>query len=447
MKRIAINAGAVALSLSLFSPTSFAQGTDTAADVWQLVQAGHLLDQPGKAARGPSTIVLHNDRVVAIHEGFVAANALDDVPDDALVIDQRARFVLPGLIDAHVHLTSDRGGQDALVAGFTESVADEAFEAAVNARKTLAAGFTTVRNLGDGDYVTLALRDAIAAGKVPGPRILDAGRGISATSGHADPGLGVNDDLRELALRGRAMCDGVESCRRAVREQVAHGVDVIKITTTGGVNSRIGVGLGVQLFDDEVEALVSTARMYGKKVAVHAHGNDGILIALRHGVASVEHGTLMDDESIALFKKSGAYYVPTLSTINGYKERLAANPEAYIGEVLKKIQWRIGITGKSLRAAHAAGVKIAFGTDAGVSKHGRNADEFELMVQFGMTPAEAIFAATINGADLLGLADQVGRIAPGFKADLIAVDNDPLSDVTTLKQVRWVMKEGRVFAP
>ena len=418
----------------------------TVLDV-QLVHAGHLLAEPGKPARGASTVVLRNDRVVAVHDGFVAAEALADVPDDARVIDQRARFVLPGLIDAHVHLTSDRGGQDAFVAGFTDSVADQAFEAAVNARKTLAAGFTTVRNLGDGDYVTLALRDAIAAGKVPGPRILDAGRGISATAGHADPGLGVNDAQRELALRGTTLCDGVESCRRAVREQVARGVDWIKITTTGGVNSRIGVGLGVQLFDDEVETLIETAAMYGKKVAVHAHGNDGILIALRHGAASVEHGTLMDAQSIALFKKSGAYYVPTLSTINGYKERLAANPDAYIGEVLEKIRWRIEITGKSLRAAHAAGVKIAFGTDAGVSKHGRNADEFELMVLHGMSPAEAIVAATTHGADLLGLGDQIGRLAPGYAADLIAVDGDPLADVATLKQVRLVIKGGVELKP
>ena len=422
-------------------------GATAAASDWTLVHAGHLLDQPGKPARGASTLVIHDGRVISVHDGFVGADALAEVPDDARVIDQRQRYVLPGLIDAHVHLTSDLGGQEALVAEFTNDIADHAYEAALNARKTLAAGFTTVRNLGDGDYITLSLRDAIAAGKLPGPRILDAGRTISATAGHADPGLGLNESARELAMRGRVMCDGVEACRRAVREQVARGADVIKITTTGGVNSRIGAGLGVQLFDDEVKTLVDTATMYGKKVAVHAHGNDGILIALKHGAASVEHGTLMNQDSIALFKRHGAYYVPTLSTINGYKERLAANPEAYTGEVLKKIRWRIDITGKSLRAAHAAGVKIAFGTDAGVSKHGRNADEFELMVLHGMSPAEAILAATVNGADLLGLANEIGRLAPGFAADLIAVDGDPLADVTTLKQVRFVMKGGDVFTP
>lgn len=422
-------------------------GAAATASDWTLVHAGRLLDQPGQPARGASTLVIQDGRVVSVHDGFVGADALAEVPDDARVIDQRQRFVLPGLIDAHVHLTSDLGGQEALISEFTNDVADHAYEAALNARKTLAAGFTTVRNLGDGDYITLSLRDAIAAGKLPGPRILDAGRTISATAGHADPGLGLNESVRELAMRGRVMCDGVESCRRAVREQVARGVDVIKITTTGGVNSRIGAGLGVQLFDDEVKTLVDTATMYGKKVAVHAHGNDGILVALKHGAASVEHGTLMDQDSIALFKQHGAYYVPTLSTVNGYKARLAANPAAYTGEVLRKIRWRIDITGKSLRAAHAAGVKIAFGTDAGVSKHGRNADEFELMVEHGMSPAEAIHAATINGADLLGLANEIGRLAPGYAADLIAVDGDPLADVTTLKQVRFVMKGGDVFVP
>ena len=422
-------------------------GAAATASDWTLVHAGRLLDQPGQPARGASTLVIQDGRVVSVHDGFVGADALAEVPDDARVIDQRQRFVLPGLIDAHVHLTSDLGGQEALISEFTNDVADHAYEAALNARKTLAAGFTTVRNLGDGDYITLSLRDAIAAGKLPGPRILDAGRTISATAGHADPGLGLNESVRELAMRGRVMCDGVESCRRAVREQVARGVDVIKITTTGGVNSRIGAGLGVQLFDDEVKTLVDTATMYGKKVAVHAHGNDGILVALKHGAASVEHGTLMDRDSIALFKQHGAYYVPTLSTVNGYKARLAANPAAYTGEVLKKIRWRIDITGKSLRAAHAAGVKIAFGTDAGVSKHGRNADEFELMVEHGMSPAEAIHAATVNGADLLGLANEIGRLAPGYAADLIAVDGDPLADVTTLKQVRFVMKGGDVFVP
>ena len=222
---------------------------------------------------------------------------------------------------------------------------------------------------------------------------------------------------------------------------------MIKIATTGGVNSRIGAGLGQQMFEDEARAIVDTAKLYGKKVAVHAHGADGVKVALAAGVDSIEHGTLLDDECIALFLKTGAYYVPTLSTVNGYIERLAANPDAYAPEVRAKVEWRIKVTGESLRKAAPRGVKIAFGTDAGVSKHGRNADEFELMVKYGMTPAAAIQAATVNAADLLGLAAEIGTLEPGKRADLIAVDGDPLSDVTVLKHVPFVMKDGREVVP
>ena len=306
------------------------------------------------------------------------------------------------------------------------------------------AGFTTVRNLGDGSGATLALRDAVAAGELPGPRIIGAGRSISTTSGHMDATLSVSEDLHG-SIGQENLCDGVESCRQAVRKQIRRGVDVIKIATTGGVNSRIGSGLGRQIFDDEVKALVDTAHLYGKKVAVHAHSDDGINAALAVGADSIEHGTMLTDESIKLFKAAGAYYVPTLSTVNGYIERLAANPNAYPPDVLAKVKWRIGVTGKSLAKAYPAGVKIAFGTDAGVSKHGKNADEFELMVKYGMPASAAIQAATMNAATLLGVDKQVGSLEPGKAADLIAVAGDPIVDITTLKSVRFVMKDGRVF--
>jgi imidazolonepropionase-like amidohydrolase len=258
-----------------------------------------------------------------------------------------------------------------------------------------------------------------------------------------DARLGVVEDLHDK-IGAENLCDGAEECRKAVRRQIGRGADVIKIATTGGVNSRIGAGLGKQMFDDEAKAIVDTAHLYGKKVAVHAHGADGIAVALRAGADSIEHGTLLDDESIRLFKQTGAYYVPTLSTVNGYLERIARDPNAYPPEVRAKIDWRIGITGKALQKAVPAGVKIAFGTDAGVSKHGRNADEFELMVKHGMTPATAIHAATVNAADLLGLAKEIGTIEPGKEADIIAVAGDPLSDVTVLKRVGFVMAHGRV---
>jgi imidazolonepropionase-like amidohydrolase len=414
-----------------------------AADTWQLVHAGRLLDRPERAARGASTLLIRNDAIVAVRDGHLAASAFDGVPADAHVVDLRDRFVLPGLIDSHVHLTSDLGGVEGALSEFTTSDATRAYEAAANARKTLLAGFTTVRNLGDGNGITLALRDAVAAGKVVGPRILDAGNGISTTSGHMDGSLGVRGELHDAMHVHENLCDGVESCRRAVRMQVSRGADVIKIATTAGVNSRISAGLGRQMFEDEARTLVETAHLYGKKVAVHAHGNDGIALALAAGADSIEHGTLMEDDSIALFKSSGAYYVPTLSTVNGYKERIAANPNAYTPEVRAKIDWRISVTGKSLRRAHAAGVKIAFGTDAGVSKHGRNADEFELMVEHGMTAAEAIRAATTGAADLLGVGERVGSLEVGKQADLIAVDGDPLADVRVLKKVLLVMKGGQ----
>jgi imidazolonepropionase-like amidohydrolase len=398
-----------------------------------------LLDRPGKTPRGPSTIVIRDGRVSEVLDGFV------DVPGSQQVIDQRTRFVLPGLIDSHVHLVSDTGGQMGQLEDVQLDDPELAYNALVNAHKTLRAGFTTVRNLGDEHGVTLALRDAIRAGKVVGPNIVDAGRSISTTSGHMDYALGYREEFRDTLHAHENLCDSAESCRRAVRIQVGRGVDVIKIATTGGVNSQVGAGLGKQMFDDEAKAVVEAAHLYGKKVAVHAHGADGIKVALAAGADSIEHGTMLDDESIALFLKSGAYYVPTLSTVNGYIERLAANPQAYSPEVRAKVEWRIKVTGESLRKAVPKGVKIAFGTDAGVSKHGRNADEFELMVKHGMTPATALQAATVNAADLLGLQADVGTLEPGKRADLIAVDGDPLADVTVLKRVAFVMKDGVEF--
>jgi imidazolonepropionase-like amidohydrolase len=409
---------------------SAAQAEDVVA-----IEVGQLLDKPGNAPRGASTIIVRDGKVSEIRAGH------GNAPAGARLVDLRDKFVLPGLIDSHVHLDSDAGGNAALVEAVTSSDAATAYRAAGNAKKTLMAGFTTVRNLGDGTGATLALRDAIAAGELPGPRIIDAGRSISTTSGHMDGTLSMSEDLH-ASIDQDNLCDGLESCRQAIRKQIRRGVDVIKIATTGGVNSRIGAGLGRQIFDDEVKALVDTAHLYGKKVAVHAHGTDGVNAALAAGANSIEHGTTLDDASLKLFKQAGAYYVPTLSTVNGYLERLAANPNAYPPDVLAKVKWRIEVTGKSLEKAYPAGVKIAFGTDAGVSKHGRNADEFELMVKHGMSPAAAIEAATVNASQLLGVDAEVGTLEPGKAADIIAVAGDPTRDVTVLKSVRFVMKNG-----
>ena len=402
-----------------------------------VIQADRVLAEPGKAPRGATSIVIEGGKISALLEGRQPG------PAGARIIDLGNRFVLPGLIDSHVHLDSDAGGQAALLESLTSSPGLDALRAQWNGMKTLRAGFTTVRNLGDRSGATLALRDAVESGWVMGPRIIDAGRSISVTSGHMDGTLSLSDELK-VGVSEDNLCNGTESCREAVRRQVRRGVDVIKIATTGGVNSRIGAGLGQQMFADEARAVVETAHLHGKKVAVHAHGTDGINVALAAGADSIEHGTMPNDETLRLFRQGGAYYVSTLSTVNGYRERLAQDPNAYPPAVLEKVRWRLEVTGRALERAVPAGVKIAFGTDAGVSKHGRNADEFELMVQHGMTPATAITAATTNAAELLGLGKEIGALRPGMAADLIAVSGDPLVDVKVLKAVQFVMKGGRV---
>ncbi|GAA4723740.1 amidohydrolase family protein [Sphingomonas lutea] len=399
------------------------------------IHAGRLMAVPGKAVLGPSTIVVDQGRIVSVTPGHVAPAA------GGQVIDLSAKTVLPGLIDSHVHLASDRGGIESAASSVSDSQQHHALEAQWNGMKTLRAGFTTVRNLGDAGSV-MALRDAVTRGWVQGPRIVDAGQSISTTGGHMDIRNGISDDMAELLPAPTNLCDGADECRKVVRNQIGRGAEVIKFATTGGVNS--GTGLATRMIDEEARALVETAHAYGKKVAVHAHGADGIKLALRAGADSIEHGTMMDAEIIRAMVRQGTYYVPTLSTVNGYLERIAANPNAYRPEVRKQIDWRIGIAGQSLLKAYPAGVKIAFGTDAGVSKHGRNADEFELMVKYGMPPAEAIKAATVNAADLLGLSSEIGTIEPGKSADIIAVTGDPLADVRALKSVDFVMVRGEV---
>ena len=400
------------------------------------IRAGRLIDVPGKSVRGPSTIVVDNGRIVAVTDDKVR------IEPGAKVIDLSDKTVLPGLIDSHVHLSSDRGGEQALLADVRDDAPLHAFETQMNGMKTLRAGFTTVRNLGDDGGNTSSLREPIKRGWVQGPRIVDAAQSISTTGGHMDGRGSLNNELVAHLPDPENLCDSVETCRKVVRRQIDRGADVIKFATTGGVNS--GTGLATRMFEDEAKALVDTAHAYGRKVAVHAHGADGIKLALRAGADSIEHGTVMDDEIVRLMKAKGTYYVPTLSTVNGYLERLAKDPNAYTGAVKQQIDWRIGITGKSLTKAYPAGVKIAYGTDAGVSKHGRNADEFELLVKYGMPPVEALKAATVNAADLLGLANEIGTIEPGKSADIIAVSGDPLQDVTVLKKVEFVMARGDV---
>ena len=420
--------GAVAVS---------AQAPATAVSTQTWIHAGRVIAVPGQAPRGATTIVVQDGRIVALSAGYLPA------PAGASVVDLKDKTVLPGLIDSHTHLGSDRAGNEGLAAAMTDALPLNAFETQWNGMKTLRAGFTTVRNLGDEKGKTLALREAIKRGWTQGPRIIDAGESISTSGGHMDSRVGLSEDVSPL-IGTENLCDGVNDCRRAVRRQIGRGADVIKFATTGGVNS--GTGLATRMFEDEARALIDTAHAYGRKVAVHAHGLDGIKMAVRLGADSIEHGTTIDEETAKLMVKNGTFYVPTLSTVNGYLERLAANPNAYPPLIKKQIDWRIGITGKSLAVAYPLGVKIAYGTDAGVSKHGRNADEFEWLVKFGMSPAEAIKAATINAAALLGLEAEIGTLEVGKSADIIAVDGDPLADVRVLKRMAFVMARGQVIS-
>jgi len=422
----------------LAAPAAHAQAQAPAAAPQTWIHAGRLIAVPGQAVRGASTIVVQDGRIVQVLDGFAPA------PAGAQVIDLKGQTVLPGLIDSHTHLATDRAGNEGLAAAMTDGLALNALETQWNGMKVLRAGFTTVRNLGDAGGKTLALREAIRRGWVQGPRIIDAGESISTTGGHMDERVGLSDEAGEALVHTENLCDGVDDCRRAVRRQVGRGADVIKFATTGGVNS--GTGLATRMFEDEARALIETAHAYGRKVAVHAHGLDGIKLAVRMGADSIEHGTTIDEETARMMAKAGTYYVPTLSTVNGYLERLAANPNAYPPAIKKQIDWRIGITGKSLQIAYPLGVKIAYGTDAGVSKHGRNADEFELLVKFGMPPVEAIKAATVNAAGLLGLDKEVGTLEVGKAADIIAVNGDPLADVKVLKRMAFVMAQGKVVA-
>lgn len=426
---LAISAGAVGVTVSAQSPVEV-----TSTQTW--IHAGRVIAVPGQAPRGATTIVVQDGRIAAIHDGFLPA------PAGVKVVDLKGRTVLPGLIDSHTHLASDRAGNESLAAAMTDSVPLNSFETEWNGMKTLRAGFTTVRNLGDEKGKVLAYKEAIRRGWVQGPRILDAGESISTTGGHMDGRVGLADELHP-GISTENLCDGADDCRRAVRRQVGRGADVIKFATTGGVNS--GTGLATRMFEDEARALIDTAHAYGRKVAVHAHGLEGVKLAVRLGADSIEHGTMIDEETAKLMAKNGTFYVPTLSTVNGYLERLAANPNAYPPAVKAQIDWRIGITGKSLKIAYPLGVRIAYGTDAGVSKHGRNADEFELLVKFGMPAAEAIKAATINAATLLGIDKETGTLEVGKSADIIAVDGDPLADVRVLKAMKFVMARGEVI--
>jgi imidazolonepropionase-like amidohydrolase len=384
--------------------------------------------------------------VIVVEQGRItAAGAGVAVPRGARVIDLSSMTVLPGFIDAHTHLTGRVLGEAGWEHGLVRDLAaDAALRGAKHARLTVEAGFTTVRNVGAGGFADVALRDAINRGDVAGPRMLVGGHSLGITGGHCD---GTNGYVPALfgAEPGpeRGVADGADAIRAAIRYQVKHGADVIKICATGGVLSE-GDSVGVQQYmEDELRAVVEAAHMVERRVAAHAHGNAGIKAAVRAGVASIEHGSILDDEAIRLMVDHGTYLVPTLMAGEAV-ERLAKSGTLQ-GERADKALAIAPRMRESVRRAAAGGVKIALGTDAGVMPHGINGHEFTLMVQWGgMTPMQAIVAGTSAAADLLGWSAHVGSVAVGRYADLVAVSGDPLADITVLEKVEWVMKGGEV---
>lgn len=359
------------------------------------------------------------------------------------------RYCLPGLMDMHTHLTGETQPQaDSFRDALTANPADYAFRSVGYAEKTLLAGFTTVRNLGGSDGVDIALKRAIALGQIRGPRMFVSGKSIATTGGHADPSNSLN-----LAFTGalgepgpeQGVVNGVDQARHAVRSRYREGADLIKITATGGVLSQAASGQAPQFTEAEIRAIVETAGDYGFNVAAHAHGAEGMKRAIRAGVHSIEHGTYMDDEAIKLFKKHNAWYVPTISA-GRYVGEKAKLPDYYSPIVRPKAAAIGPLIQATFARAWKSGVRIAFGTDAGVFPHGENAKEFAYMVEGGMTPLDAIRSATLAAAQLLGVQDQLGQVAAGYTADLIAVETDPLQDISALQRVRFVMKDGVIFS-
>lgn len=402
-----------------------------------LIHAGALIDGRADRAGGPATIVVEDGRITAVERGHRAPGEGDEL------IDLSASTVLPGLMDMHTHLTSELG-PDSYIVRFTHGAPRITLESTVYARRTLDAGFTTVRDLGDRHNISVALRDAIARGDVAGPRIFTSGKSIATTGGHADPTNGWAAHIAGDPGPADGVVNGVAEARKAVRQRYKDGADLIKVTATGGVLSLASSGENPQFAQDELEAIVATARDYGFHVAAHAHGAEGMKRAIRAGVHSIEHGTYMDDEVIRLMKEHGTWYVATIFAGRFVGEK-AQEPD-YFPAIVRPKAAAIGPQiQETFARAHKAGVNIVFGTDCGVGPHGDNAREFEFMVEGGMAPMDAIRAATSVAAKFLGVEDRLGTIEPGKLADIIVVQGNPLFDIVALSHVETVVKGGRVL--
>lgn len=416
---------------------SLASLTSTSARAATIIHAGRFIDGRADSLRSEVTLVIDEGKIVRVDAGFAKPGSGDEL------IDLREYCVMPGLMDMHTHLMSQHS-KDSYTEKFFMEESDYALRSTVYARATLMAGFTTVRDLGDNGINSVSLRKAINEGWVLGPRIYCAGKSLATTGGHADPTNALRGDYRRDAGPLEGVINGVDDARKAVRQRYKDGADLIKLTATGGVLSLAASGQAPQFTDDELKAIVQTAQDYGMAVAVHAHGTEGMKRAVLAGVDSIEHGTFMTDEVMQLMKERGTYWVPT-NMAGEWVGKKAAEP-GYFPEIVRPKAAAIGPAMKQTFAkGYKAGVKIAFGTDSGVSPHGENAHEFELMVEGGMPPMKAIQAATIEGAKLLRLEERLGTLEPGKLADVIAVPGNPLENISVMRKVAFVMKDGKVF--
>ncbi|WP_306523058.1 amidohydrolase family protein [Rheinheimera sp.] len=402
-----------------------------------LIHAGAVITAEGSEVLKNQTLVVEGDKISGIEAGFRTPASGD------VLIDLKNHFVMPGLMDMHTHF-SYQSSPTAYSEGFTMNEADVALRGATYAEKTLLAGFTTVRELGDSHHISTALRKAIDAGFTQGPRIFTAGKSIATTGGHADPTNGVSYQRMGDPTPADGVINGVDDARKAVRQRYKEGADLIKITATGGVLSVAKSGMNAQFKDDELKAIVDTAKDYGFTVAVHAHGKEGMERAIKAGVTSIEHGTFMDDNTMKLMKQHGTYFVPTISAGKYVAEK--AKVPGFFPEMVRLKAAAIGpLIQQTFARAYKAGVKIAFGTDAGVGMHGDNWQEFVFMTEAGMPAMAAIQSATIEGARLLGVEQTLGSLKVGKIADIIAVPGDPLTDIKLMGKVNFVMKAGVVY--
>lgn len=401
------------------------------------LHCGKVIDTKTGQVLVNKTIIVDDKKIAAIQDGFVNPKNSEDS-----VINLKDKTVMPGLIDMHVHIESESNPR-AYMDRFTKNEADVAFGSLRLAKNTLMSGFTTVRDMG-GSGVNISLRNAIAQGKVVGPRIFTAGKAIGTTGGHADPTNGVRNDLKGDPGPKEGVINSVDDAKKAVRQRYKDGADNIKITATGGVLSMAKNGQNPQFTLEEIKAICETAKDYGMIVAAHAHGDEGMRRAVIGGVTTIEHGTLMSEETMDLMKQYGTYYVPTI--IAGKEVVKKAKIKGYFPAIIVPKALEIGPKiQETFSKAYKKGVKIAFGTDAGVFNHGKNGEEFGYMVEAGMPAIEAIQSATLTNASVLGLADELGQISVGFIADIVATNDDPTKNIDTMANVIFVMKEGKVY--